>query len=240
MNAPQQPLVIEALALLAKKWGGHDVRSEPEEGDEGGDAGELVPGREIRLTQIPLEDNQLDHLVGQLASRVFFNTQPNRPPEPAFSSFSKIRLDDKYKNCEVLITFGVSNNQVKIEKATIKNLALKFAKAGKAELSCTIVGARPRSIDLLDLEDFAGKPVNVWMSFGPMVRSSDQQALPLEGGGATEASTVDKTRVLAPGQAEREAELSEELREKLRAADHDRQLEEAAQHHENEAAKSAA
>jgi hypothetical protein len=214
----EQVLMILAPAMLAKRWSGHDVRSEPEEGDEGGDAGELVPGREIRLTDITLNDEQIDALLGELATQAFFTTVQDKPRERAFTSFSRIRLDDKYKNCEAKIVFGLANHEITIDRATIKNLSLRFEKNAVVQLSCTIVGPRPRSLEMLELEEFGGKIVNVSISFGPVQRDSEeQQALNLQ------QPPVDNKSKAANDDTNRQA-------------DHDRQLEEAARGLEAQAA----
>lgn len=210
MNTQVQPLVIEAPAILAKTWGGHDVRSEPEEGDEGGDAGELVPGRELRFTDIVLTDEWINRLIGDKAVYAFFNIVPDKPRQPMFSTFTKIPLDTKYKNCEVLITFGLSNSTVKIERATIKNMRVQFTKTGDLALRCTVVGVRPRCIEVVDLEEFGGKPIDVRIAFGPIEDTGEQRELPLQQSNAQERSEED------------------------RDADHNRQLEEAARHHEQQ------
>jgi hypothetical protein len=179
-TAPIATLLIAGLARLAKTWGGHDVRSEPEDGEEGGDAGELVPGRELRITELPIEQDHFERLVGAGAWNSFFNEEADRPAERAFASFSRLKLDDKFKNCAVEIVFGVQAKSVTIDSATIKNITLKFGKTSKPEMSCTIVGARPRSIEVLDLEEFGGKPITVTLAFGPVARDSEQQTLTLE------------------------------------------------------------
>jgi hypothetical protein len=214
MNAQVQPLVIEALAMLAKTWGGQDVRSEPEEGEEGGDAGDLVPGRELKFSGMVLTQDWMERLIGRGITAMLFNSVNGQRQGWAFPSFSKIPIDDKYKNCEVVITFGVSNNVVKIERATIKNIRCKRTKTNDVEMNCTVVGIRPRCMEVLDLEDFAGKPVTVRLEFGPVDHAAEgQQQLELAPAVST---TVDKTRVLAPGQADAEAETQRQLSEALR------------------------
>jgi len=172
---PVAQLIIEGLARLAKTWGGHDVRTEPEEGEEGGDAGELVPGRELRITEHPIDEGAFDALVGQGAWDSFFNTEAGKVAVPAFASFSKLRLDHKFKNCTVDLTFGVQAQAIRIDAATIKNISFRF-KGAKPEMSCAIVGVRPRSIDVLDLEAFGGKPINVRLAFGQLAAAEGQQA----------------------------------------------------------------
>jgi hypothetical protein len=213
MNAQPQPLVIEGMAMLAKTWGGHDVRSQPEEGDEGGDAGDLVPGRDLKFADLVLIDEHAKRLVGEYVVQAFFNGgAPDKPRERLFSTFSKIRLDETFKNCVVIVTFGVANDQVRLEPATIKNLWVKFSKTHALELTCTVVAARPRTLEVLDLESFGGKPVHVVLQFGPVVEQpSEQVQLPLQ-----QPAAADKTRVLAPGQAEQEAETERQLGEALR------------------------
>jgi len=205
-------MVIKGYCTLAKKFGGHDVRSQPEEGDEGGDAGELVPGREQRITGLLLDNAQFDALVGEHASRVFFNGSPDRPLQRAFQSFSRIKLDDKYKNCTVLLRFGVENCEVRIEAATLKNLAVEFTKMDRAQLCCTYVGTRPRTLEALDLEDYAGEQIYVELYFGSMEqRTGEQPQLPLE------QAPVDKTRIVGSAEQEQQnAETERQLGEALR------------------------
>lgn len=221
MNAPQQPLTIENGAILAKRFAGHDVRSQPEEGEEGGDAGELLPGRDLRFTEIVLDEKQFDGLIGEHAARLFFNSRANKPAERAFTTFDYIPLNTQYKNCVVIITFGVSNDEVRIEPATIKNLRVKFNKTDRAELSCTVSGPRPRSLAVLDLESFGGKPVNIKLVFGALVEDGSQEQLPLPT--TTDGTPVERTRILEPGQAEREAETQRQLREALRGLEPEQQ-----------------
>lgn len=229
MNAQTQPLVIEAPAMLAERFAGHNVRSQPEQGEEGGDAGEFVSGRDLRFTGIVLTEEQAKQLVGEYVWPALFNSgAPDKPRTRLFTSFTKIPLDDVYKNCSAEVTFGVSKSVVTIAPATIKNIRVKYAKTGSdLEMSCTVVGVRPRCVEVLDLEDFGGKPVELVLAFGPLeTTAAGQHEMPLD------QPPVDRTRMLAPGQAEREAEVSEELRDRLREADGDRQLEEAARFHE--------
>jgi hypothetical protein len=217
----EQPLTIENGAILAKRFAGHDVRSQPEEGDEGGDAGELLPGRDLRFTEIVLDEKQFDALLGELASRVFFNSRANQPSERAFTTFDYIPLNTQYKNCVVIITFGVSNEEVRIEPATIKNMRIKFNKTDRAELSCTVSGPRPRSLAVLDLESFGGKPVNIKLVFGALAEEGGQEQLQLQT--SSEGAPVERTRILEPGQAEREAETQRQLGEALRGLERDQQ-----------------
>lgn len=214
MNAELQPLIIENGAILAKRFAGHDVRSQPEEGDEGGDAGELLPGRDLRFTEIVLDENQFDGLIGEHASRLFFNSRANKPAERAFTTFDYVPLNTVYKSCVVIITFGVGNDEVRIEPATIENMRVKFNKTDRAELSCTVSGPRPRSLSVLDLESFGGKPVNIKLVFGALAEEGGQEQLPLQT--SQEGTPVERTRVLEPGQAEREAETQRQLGEALR------------------------
>lgn len=217
----EQPLTIENGAMLAKRFAGHDVRSQPEEGDEGGDAGELLPGRDLRFTEIVLNEAQFDALLGELASRVFFNSRADKPSERAFTTFDYLPLNTQYKNCVVIITFGVSNEEVRIEPATIKNMRVKFNKTDRAELSCTVSGPRPRSLAVLDLESFGGKPVNITLVFGALLEEGAQEQLPLQA--TADSTTVERTRILEPGQAEREAETQRQLGEALRGLERDQQ-----------------
>lgn len=221
MNAELQPLTIENGAILAKRFAGHDVRSQPEEGDEGGDAGELLPGRDLRFTEIVLDDKQFDALLGELASRVFFNSRANKPAERAFTTFDYLPLNTQFKNCVVTITFGIGNDEVRIEPATIKNMRVRFNKTDRAELSCTVSGPRPRSLSVLDLESFGGKPVNIKLVFGALAQEGGQEQLPLQT--SQEGTPVERTRVLEPGQAEREAETQRQLGEALRGLEREQQ-----------------
>lgn len=219
----EQPLTIENGAILAKRFAGHDVRSQPEEGDDGGDAGELLPGRDLRFTEIALDEKQFDALLGELASRVFFNSRADKPAERAFTTFDYVPLNTQYKNCTVVITFGVSNEEVRIEPATIKNMRIKFNKTDRAELSCTVSGPRPRSLAVLDLESFGGKPVNIKLVFGALsAEGAGQEQLPLQSP-STDGTPVERTRILEPGQAEREAEAQRQLGEALRGLEREQQ-----------------
>lgn len=223
MNAQLQPLTIENGAILAKRFAGHDVRSQPEEGDEGGDAGELLPGRDLRFTEIVLDEKQFDGLIGEHAARLFFNSRANKPAERAFTTFDYIPLNTQYKNCVAIITFGVGNDEVRIEPATFKNMRVKFNKTDRAELSCTVSGPRPRSLSVLDLESFGGKPVNVKLIFGAQVEDAGQEQLPLPTPTQGEGTPIERTRILEPGQAEAEAETQRQLGEALRGLEREKQ-----------------
>lgn len=216
-------------AILSERFAGHNVRPQTEGGEEGGDAGEPIPARDYKLTGITLTKNQFEAIVGENSFESFFNQTKNAPLEPAFSSFKQIWLDDAYKNCAV--TFGLGNTntrEVEVKGgAKIKNLSVKFPKACNeracAELSCTVTVSLPRTLASMDLDQYGGKEIRVSLRFGALDESAkdadDKQGdlvKQAEEKGDTGNTPVDKTRVLAPGQAEREADASRQIGEALR------------------------
>lgn len=217
-------------AILSERFAGHNVRPQTEGGEEGGDAGEPIPARDYKLTGITLTKNQFEAIVGENSFESFFNQTKNAPLEPAFSSFKQIWLDDAYKNCAV--TFGLGNTntrEVEVKGgAKIKNLSVKFPKACNeracAELSCTVTVSLPRTLASMDLDQYGGKEIRVSLRFGALDESmkdgdDDKQGdlvKKAEESDAAAKAPVDKTRVLAPGQADREAETERQLGEDLR------------------------
>lgn len=217
-------------AILAERFAGHNVRPHTEGGEEGGDAGEPVPARDYKLTGITLTKNQFESIVGENSFESFFNQTKNAPLEPAFSSFKQIWLDDTYKNCAV--TFGLGNTntrEVEVKGgAKIKNLSVKFPKACNeracAELSCTVTVSLPRTLAAMDLDQYGGKEIRVSLRFGSLDESAKDADDDKQGDLVKEAeekagkgdAPVDKTRVLAPGQAEREADAARQIGEALR------------------------
>jgi hypothetical protein len=153
-------------AILASALKLHNVRPESEEGEDGGDSGTPVPAREFKLTKIMLTKKQIDQIVGKQAYNSFFN-DGTKPPEPAFSSFSTLWLDDAYKDCAAKIEFGLSNHEIEIESGVkIKNISVKPKTGGVAEMSCTILGIFPRNVKTLDFENYLGKEIKVSLRFG--------------------------------------------------------------------------
>lgn len=163
-------------AILGKSFKVHNVRSRAEDGDEGGDAGELIAARDIPLKQIMITKSQFNKLLGsQFAYNAFFDDGA-KPPEPAFESIEALKLKDSYKDCSASLQFGVSAKTIEIEDdAKIKNIRLKPCVGGVAEMSCILQAALPRKLETLDLESFIGKEITVTLKFGAIDDEADEK-----------------------------------------------------------------
>ena len=163
-------------AILGKSLRVHNVRARSEDGEEGGDSGELIPARDIPLKKIMVTKSQFNKLIGSdQAYNSFFNDGA-RPVEPAFESIHALKLKDTYKDCSAQISFGVSAKTIDIEEdAKIKNISLKPCTGGVAEMNCTLQAVLPRKLETLDLENFIGKEVTVSLQFGE-VDEGDEDA----------------------------------------------------------------
>lgn len=172
-------------AILAKRFATHNVRPHSDEGEEDGDAGDPVPAKEVAIRKILLTKNQFESLVGKGAHNSFFNNG-KKPPEPAFDSFKRIRLEHTYKDCSAKIVFGVAQDEIEIDEgAKIKNLSITIEETGVASLACTLVAIFPRNLKTLDFENFLGKEIKVSLGFGDLddEPASTQEKLPLDNAG---------------------------------------------------------
>lgn len=216
-------------AMLGKSLKGHNVRSRPGDGDEEGDAGEMIAAKEIRLLDIVLTRKQYDFLTGEDCYRRSFDD--SQKPAKWLNKFRKIPLPETYTDCEATIQFGVSAKSIELTEAVkIKNGTIKISKADVPTYNCTVQAVFPRKLETLDIEAFYGNEVTVIaLKFGDVEEERDDKQGELglsdaneeqdKQDGAARAKrtpTMDKTRVLAPGQAEREADTERQLSEALR------------------------
>lgn len=180
---------FQKSAMMAKKLDVSNIRIRTEEGDEGGDAGDLTPARTIRFTNISLTKNQFNELMGNDAADEAFFDYGKKPPESGYENLGSIRLDSKFKNCAGSITFGVSKKTLEFEGAKVKNVSIKL-KGEKAygSLSLTLQAVLPRHLDTLDLEEHFGKQVTLGLSLGvpDLDQDEKQEKLGLEGGETAE------------------------------------------------------
>lgn len=215
MKKPKPLTIKDKPATVAANWRGHNVRAETEGGDEGGDAGELVAARDVRFTGVMIDSKQFDQLVGEQAYNSFFN-QNGDMHEPAFKSFSKLRLDGAYTNCEAKITFGLSDKSIELDSTKIKNITVKPWVGGMAELAFTMVAVFPHDLSTLEFERYSGKQVGLSVTFGPIDHVADkQEQLPLDSQPAV-GTPIDKTRIVNRNQQQKEAETERQLGEALR------------------------
>jgi hypothetical protein len=174
-----------------------------------------------------------------------FNEVPGKPPEllddpKRFSPV--VGVLDKYEGASVTVHHTpTAPEEITLDACRIRKIKLEPQFGGLTEMSYTVMVVPTLDERFARLLGQADHEVEIAVASGKLSAKDRQQDLPLgqpssEQQPTTDGNQVDKTRVLSPGQAEREAELTDELRERLRAADHDRQLEEAAQHHEKQAA----
>ncbi len=185
-------------AKMSKAFKVNNVRLETDEGDEGGDAGELTPARTIRFTEIELTAKQFDELYGlEGASDLFFDysgAAGNKDKgKPVQSNNSIIPLDHVYKDCAGTITFGVGKTEVEFENARMKNQSIDRTKGKFGHLRFTLVAPLPMKLSTLQLEAHFGKPVKLEISTGGIEEAnSAQESLGLEGGATGEDIDSDK------------------------------------------------
>lgn len=158
---------ITKAAILGRSIKVSNMRTADEEGDEGGDAGELAPGREVLLTKMVIPRKFAAKLLGtELLFDALFDTS-KKPMEPLSEvKVSSLKIDTKYKGCNALLTFGVKAEEISMDNARIKGISLKPVTGGCFEMRCVVQGIMPRDVAVFDLEDFIGKEINVSLSFG--------------------------------------------------------------------------
>ncbi len=167
---------ITKPAILGRSIKVSNMRTRDEEGDEGGDAGELAPGREVLLTEMVIPRKFAEKLLGtDLLFAALFDTS-KKPIEPLSEvKVSSLKIDSKFKGCSALITFGVSKKSIEMDNARIKNISLKPVTGGCFEMRCVVQGIMPRHVMVLDLEDFIGKEINASLSFGTEEEADDDE-----------------------------------------------------------------
>lgn len=170
-------------AMLGKSLKGHNVRSRPGDGEEEGDAGEMIAAKEIRLLDIVLTRKQYDFFTGEDGYRRSFDDSTK--PAKWLNKFRKIPLSETWTDCEATIEFGVSAKVIELTEAVkIKNGTIKISKADVPTLNCTVQAVFPRKLETLDLEAFYGGEVTVVaLKFGDVEEEQDdkQGKLGLEG-----------------------------------------------------------
>lgn len=172
---------------------GHNVKPLIGQGDKDGDGGSPVPARDYRHKKTLLTKKQLEFLVGKGAYESFFNTG-KKPAEPGFKTFSKLKLDSEYKDCDLEIVFGVSNKTITIDEGVrISNIVIRFEDTGFATMDCTTTAIYPHDIKTLELENFLGKLVHCSFGFGKLDEGEEnkQQKLGLEDAGTNAAEGDD-------------------------------------------------
>lgn len=186
-------------AMLGKSFKAHNVRAHSEDGDEGGDAGELISARDIPLKKIMVTKSQFNKLLGSDQAYNSFFDDSTKPAEPAFESIDALKLRESYKDCSATIVFGVSSKTIEIDgECKIKNIRLSPCTGGVAELSCTLTAPLPRKLETLDLETFIGKEVSVTLKFGPVDEGDEaddkkQASLALDGEEGEDAAAPDES-----------------------------------------------
>jgi len=173
MRADNKPVI------LGDKINVHSMRPYAEAGDNDGDAGEPEPGRDVTFTGMTLTKKQFEELVGDGAFNSFFNQPKSGPLEPAFSSFKKLKLDGKYRNCFAKFMLGQTNTkEIEVNGATFKNLSITFPKVCNeracGELQGTVQAIFPRSTATLEMEGYAGKEVRMSMRLGDADEEDDE------------------------------------------------------------------
>jgi hypothetical protein len=169
-------------AYMAKDLRVHNVRMESENGEEGGDSGELVPARSIRFTGINLTEKQFNEMFGhEAASKFFFDFSNGDKGSPAHENCGTIWLDQTYSGCEGAIIFGTGKTEVEFEDARVKNISIKIKKEQRfGSMNLTLVAALPEHISTLQMERFFGKVVTLRLALGEKDETdADQGSLDL-------------------------------------------------------------
>lgn len=181
MNLSKQCFLSKALRV-------HNIRMEAENGEEGGDSGELVPARSMRFTGIELTKKQFNWFYGHdAAADFYYDYSEGGKGTPAHENVGTIWLDQTYKNCKGVIIFGTSRTEVEFENARFKNLSIKVKGEPRfGKLAGTLVAPLPVKLAVLQLEAFFGKMVGLKIILDEVDEDGDkdQQQLELEGGKA--------------------------------------------------------
>lgn len=158
---------INKPAIIGRESRNSLMRSRDEEGEEGGDAGELAPGRTFSFSKIVITRKQAQWLIGNdLVFQALFDTS-KRIAEPLPEvNISTIKLSTKYKGCHAVIRFGVKADEVSLENARVSGITLERITGGFQIKRMSVQGLRPRSMALHDLDEFYGKEVNLELKFG--------------------------------------------------------------------------
>jgi hypothetical protein len=164
-------------AHLGKSLQVHNIRIESEDGEEGGDAGELVPARAMRFTGVTLTKGQLNEITGHPgAADFFFDYSGGSKGEPVEQNIGTIWLDQQYKNCSGTITFGVSAKEIAFEGARVKNISVKVEGKNRfGEMAFTLIAPLPKKLTTLELEEWFGKLVKIELALGERYEESAEK-----------------------------------------------------------------
>lgn len=165
---------INKPAIIGRESRNSLMRSRDEEGEEGGDAGELLPGRWFSFSNIVITRKQAQWLIGNdLLFQALFDTS-KRIAEPLPEvNISTIKLSTKYKGCTAVIRFGVKADEVELDNCRVSGITLTRITGGFEIKRMSLQGLRPRSLALHDLDEFYGKEVNLELKFGEADEQDD-------------------------------------------------------------------
>lgn len=188
-------MLIKKPAWLGKSSKGHNVKSRPADGEEGGDAGESVPAKEYRLTDILLTKRQFEFFLGKGSwDRHYDNGE--KPPKWLEEGYRRIPLTENYIDSEATLVFGVSARTIELTEAVkFKNNVIVISKADAPTLSTTLQAPFPRKLESLDLELFYDKEIAVELKFGDVEEEEQdpaQKQLPMETADDDDAAGEDK------------------------------------------------
>jgi hypothetical protein len=162
-------------AILGKAMKVSNMHTRDSEGDKGGDAGELAPGRELLLTKIMVPKKFFNELLDNNAAWDVFFDVSSKPPEPSLPRVGSLKITESFKGCSGTITFGVSAKQIEFASARIKNISVKPVTGGVGEMRCTLQAVLPRKVTLLDLEDHIGKEITISLKFGDIDEGDEEE-----------------------------------------------------------------
>lgn len=158
---------INKPAIIGRESRNSLMRSRDEEGEEGGDAGELAPGRTFSFSKIVITRKQAQWLIGNdLVFQALFDTSKRIAEPLAEVNISAVKLSTKYKGCHAVIRFGLKADEVPLDNARVSGITLERITGGFQIKRMSVQGLRPRSMALHDLDEFYGKEVTLELKFG--------------------------------------------------------------------------
>lgn len=166
---------ISKPMTLGKSLKGHNVRARSGDGDNEGDAGESVAGREVTLSKIILTEKQFNFFAGEDAYRRHYDLPKGKPPK-WLENYRKIPISGTYTDCAANLIYGLSKDGIELKDAVkIKNLSIRIdEKSDVPTLTCTLQASFPRKLETLDLENYYGEEIRGWLKFGSIEEPEDK------------------------------------------------------------------
>lgn len=146
--------------------------------------GEMLTGLAIPLTDVMLDELELNALLGNPTAYTALFNQAGSVIEPNFQSFGPLPYKEKFQAAAVTITHGVEAEKIRLAPVRISKIKLEPQVGGLTSMSCSVTCTPDLDAKMAHLLGRLDATIDVEIDFG--VSKADQEELPLNGHGEGE------------------------------------------------------